>query len=153
MIPTRSPTAFPSCRRARSSQINTDSVDWQNNFQLARNWQITAGIQADNTDVNQFTDYNDFDFPPVMGMTTLENSLFNIGGYVESQWQPHRGPQRAQFRPRRSLLRLFGRGFVAAGRLLSHRADRHRRSRLRRVVLHAALRCRTSIIPALATRT
>jgi vitamin B12 transporter len=71
-----------------SLEIDTDSVDWQNNFQIARNWQITAGIQADNSDVNQFTDINDFDFPAVMGLTTLENSLFNIGGYAESQWQP-----------------------------------------------------------------
>lgn len=89
--PYSSPDGFSILPQSTQLQINTDSVDWQNNFQLAHNWQITAGIQADNTDVNQFTDYNDFDFPPVMGMTTLENSLFNIGGYVESQWQPIEG--------------------------------------------------------------
>ncbi len=69
-------------------QINTDSADWQNDLRLAHNWQVTAGIQVENSTVNQFTDENDFDFPPVMGQTTLQNGLFNIGGYVESQWQP-----------------------------------------------------------------
>ncbi len=72
-------------------QINTDSLDWQNNFELARNWQVTAGIQTDNTSVYQFTDVDDFDFPPVVGQRTAQNSLFNIGGYVQSQWQPIKG--------------------------------------------------------------
>jgi vitamin B12 transporter len=89
--PYTSPDGFSILPQSTQLQINTDSLDWQNNFQLAHNWQITAGIQADNSNVNQFTDYNDFDFPPVMGATTLENSLFNIGGYVESQWQPIEG--------------------------------------------------------------
>ncbi len=60
-------------------RINTDSVDWQNNLQLAHNWQITAGIQGDDSTVSQFDDF--------AGRTTLQNSLTNIGGYVESQWE------------------------------------------------------------------
>jgi vitamin B12 transporter len=86
-----SPDGFSILPQSTRLQINTDSFDWQNNFQLAHNWLITAGIQADNSNVNQFTEVNDFDFPPVMGMTTIENSLFNIGGYLESQWQPVEG--------------------------------------------------------------
>ncbi|HEV3271085.1 MAG TPA: TonB-dependent receptor [Candidatus Methylacidiphilales bacterium] len=86
--PYTSPDGFSILPQSTQLQINTDSLDWQNDIQIARNWRITAGIQADNSNVNQFTDYNEFDFPPVFGMTTLENSLFNIGGYVESQWQP-----------------------------------------------------------------
>lgn len=60
-------------------QIETNSVDWQNNFQIAHNWQIIAGIQTDNSSVSQFDDF--------AGTTTLQNSLMNIGGYVESQWE------------------------------------------------------------------
>jgi vitamin B12 transporter len=89
--PYTSADGFSILPQVTSLEIDTDSVDWQNNFQIAHNWQITAGIQADNSNVNQFTSVNDFDFPPVMGMTTLENSLFNIGGYAESQWQPVEG--------------------------------------------------------------
>jgi vitamin B12 transporter len=69
-------------------QIATDSADWQNDLQIARNWQITAGIQMENTDVYQFAETDDFAFPPVMGANELQNGLFNIGGYAESQWQP-----------------------------------------------------------------
>ena len=83
-----SPDGFSILPLSTRLQINTDSLDWQNNFQIAHNWQITAGIQGDNSSVYQFTDINDFDFPPVRGMRTAQNSLANIGGYVESQWQP-----------------------------------------------------------------
>jgi vitamin B12 transporter len=83
-----SPDGFSIVPQNTALKIATDSVDWQNNFEIAHNWQITAGIQADNSSVNQFTGINDFDFPPIMGQTTLTNSLFNIGGYAESQWQP-----------------------------------------------------------------
>ncbi|MCE0483855.1 MAG: TonB-dependent receptor [Methylacidiphilales bacterium] len=86
-----SPDGFSILPLSTLLQIDTDSVDWQNNFQIARNWQITAGIQSDNISVNQYTYVNDYDFPPVMNMTTLENSLFNIGGYVASQWEPVTG--------------------------------------------------------------
>lgn len=86
-----SPDGFSILPMNTRLEIYTDSVDWQNDFQIAHNWLITAGIQTDNTNVNQFTNVNDYDFPPVLGMTTLENSLFNIGGYVESQWQPLTG--------------------------------------------------------------
>ena len=61
-------------------QINTDSVDWQNDFQIAHNWSITAGIQGDNRDFYE----ND----NVLGFRTLDGHDNNIGGYISSQWQP-----------------------------------------------------------------
>jgi vitamin B12 transporter len=64
-------------------QINTETVDWQNNFQLTRNWSITAGIQSDNRSYYQYDD--------VLGTRTLNGSDYNIGGYVSSQWQPVAG--------------------------------------------------------------
>ncbi len=72
-------------------QINTTSLDWQNNFQIAEHWKITAGIQGDNSYVNQYTNYNDYDYPPVTNATTLKNNLTNIGGYIESLWEPITG--------------------------------------------------------------
>jgi vitamin B12 transporter len=89
--PYTSPDGFSILPLHTRLQLTTDSIDWQNNFQLARDWQITAGIQGDNTVVYQYTDDNDYDFPPVMDMTTLQNGLTNIGGYAESQWQPVEG--------------------------------------------------------------
>ncbi len=87
-----SPDGFSIVPQNTALKITTESIDWQNNFQIARNWQITAGIQADNSEVNQFTGIDDFAYPlPVLGQTTLENSLSNIGGYAESQWQPIEG--------------------------------------------------------------
>lgn len=71
---------FPASARV---QIDTDAIDWQNNLDLARNWQVTAGIQGDDSSVWQFDD--------LVGMRTLQNSLTNIAGYVESQWQPVEG--------------------------------------------------------------
>ena len=62
------------------SQIDTDSIDWQNDLQLARNWKITAGIQGDNYD---FTDFDN-----VAGLEDVDQHLDNLGGYVQSQWQP-----------------------------------------------------------------
>jgi vitamin B12 transporter len=64
-------------------QINTQTVDWQNNLQLARNWSITAGIQSDNRNYYQYDD--------VLGTRTLNGSDYNIGGYISSQWQPVTG--------------------------------------------------------------
>jgi len=61
-------------------QINTDSVDWQNDFQLAHNWSITAGIQGDNR--------NYYEFDNVLGYDTLNGHDNNLGGYISSQWQP-----------------------------------------------------------------
>ncbi len=61
-------------------QINTDSVDWQNDFQIAHNWSITAGIQGDNRDY--------YEYDNVLGFRTLDGHDSNIGGYVSSQWQP-----------------------------------------------------------------
>jgi vitamin B12 transporter len=64
------------------TQVNTDSIDWQNDFQIARNWKITGGVQGDHYVVN------DFD---VFAPTGIANSLTNIGGYAQSQWQPLTG--------------------------------------------------------------
>ena len=71
---------FPTSQR---TQINTNSYDWQNNLQLASNWQITAGIQGSSQEAYLFDD--------IVGARTLQNSLSNIGGYAESQWQPIKG--------------------------------------------------------------
>jgi vitamin B12 transporter len=60
-------------------QINTDSVDWQNNFQIAHNWSITAGVQSDYINFYQ----NDNNIGRV-----LHGHETNMGGYVSSQWQP-----------------------------------------------------------------
>ena len=61
-------------------QLNTDSVDWQNDFQLARNWSITAGVQGDNRDF-YVNDNN-------LGGRILSGNQNNMGGYISSQWQP-----------------------------------------------------------------
>ena len=68
---------FPTSQRL---QLNTNSYDWQNNFQIAHNWQLTAGVQGDSVDAYQFDD--------LVGGRTIQNSLGSTGGYVESQWQP-----------------------------------------------------------------
>lgn len=65
------------------SQIDTDSIDWQNDVQIARNWKITAGIQGDN--------YVFTDFDNVGGLEDIDGHTDNIGGYVQSQWQPLAG--------------------------------------------------------------
>lgn len=65
------------------TQINTDSVDWQNDFQVAKDWKLTAGVQSDNTHYSIFDDY--------VGATTLDGNEDNIGGYLSSQWQPVEG--------------------------------------------------------------
>jgi vitamin B12 transporter len=64
-------------------QVTTNSVDWQNNLQLAHNWTLSAGIQVENNEAYQYDDE--------VGTRTFENSLFNIAGYVESEWQPITG--------------------------------------------------------------
>jgi vitamin B12 transporter len=61
-------------------QINTDSIDWQNNFQIAHNWSVTAGIQGDNR--------NYYENDNVLGYQTLNGHDNNLGGYISSQWQP-----------------------------------------------------------------
>jgi len=61
-------------------QINTDSIDWQNDFQIAHDWSITAGIQGDNR--------NYYENDNVLGIQTLNGHDNNLGGYVSSQWQP-----------------------------------------------------------------
>jgi vitamin B12 transporter len=71
---------FPTSQR---TQLNTNSYDWQNNLQLAHNWQVTAGIQGSSVDAYLFDD--------LVGARTIQNSLSNIGGYAQSQWQPLEG--------------------------------------------------------------
>jgi vitamin B12 transporter len=61
-------------------QIDTDSVDWQNDFQIARNWSVTAGLQGDNRNYDEVDN--------VLGRRTLDGHDDNIGGYISSQWQP-----------------------------------------------------------------
>jgi vitamin B12 transporter len=65
------------------SQIDTDAIDWQNDIQIARNWKITTGIQGDNYD---FTDFDN-----VAGLEDIDEQMDNIGGYVQSQYQPVAG--------------------------------------------------------------
>jgi vitamin B12 transporter len=64
-------------------QIDTDSIDWQNDFQIAHNWSITAGIQGDNRSY--------YEYDNVLGDQTLHGHDNNLGGYVSSQWQPIEG--------------------------------------------------------------
>jgi vitamin B12 transporter len=61
-------------------QINTDSVDWQNDFQIAHNWSVTAGIQGDNI--------NYYEYDDGLGYRTFDGHENNLGGYISSQWQP-----------------------------------------------------------------
>jgi vitamin B12 transporter len=62
------------------TQINTDSIDWQNDFQLARNWTLSAGTQGDDSGYYIFDD--------VLGRKTLTGDRRNIGGFISTQWQP-----------------------------------------------------------------
>jgi vitamin B12 transporter len=64
-------------------QINTNSVDWQNDFKIAHNWTLTAGIQGDNIDY--------YDNDNVLGAQILDGHDDNLGGYLSSQWQPLKG--------------------------------------------------------------
>jgi vitamin B12 transporter len=62
------------------TQINTDSVDWQNNFQVARNWSLSAGVQGDDSGYYIYDD--------ALNMQTLQGDRRNIGGFISSQWEP-----------------------------------------------------------------
>ena len=62
------------------TQINTNSIDWQNDFQIAHNWSLTAGLQGDNRDFSQYD--------TGLGMYNFQGHNDNIGGYISSQWQP-----------------------------------------------------------------
>jgi len=62
------------------TQVNTESVDWQNDFQVARNWSITTGVQSD---YHNFYQYDDG-----IGVRAFQGNQSNIGGYISSQWQP-----------------------------------------------------------------
>ena len=65
------------------SQTNTDSFDWQNDLQIARNWKITTGVQGDSS---ASTDFDD-----IAGDEDIDRTIGTIGGYVQSQWQPVTG--------------------------------------------------------------
>jgi len=71
---------FPSSTRL---DLTTDSYDWQNNLQLAHNWELTAGVQGSVVEASQIDD--------LVGATTIQNTLSNTAGYVQSQWQPVTG--------------------------------------------------------------
>ena len=62
------------------TQINTDSVDWQNDFQIAHNWTLSAGVQGDESSYYIFDDE--------LGMTTLMGDAGISADYISSQWQP-----------------------------------------------------------------
>jgi vitamin B12 transporter len=64
-------------------QINPDSVDWQNDFQIAHNWAVSAGVQGDNR--------HDYEFDNGLGVRTFDEHDDNIGGFISSQWQPLTG--------------------------------------------------------------
>ncbi len=64
-------------------QLNTDSVDWQNDVQIAHNWSVTAGIQGDNR--------NYYEYDNGLGYRTFDGHDNNLGGYISSQWQPVEG--------------------------------------------------------------
>lgn len=64
-------------------QLNTNSIDWQNDFQIASNWSITAGIQGDNRDFYLYDNG--------LGYDTTKGHNDNMGGYISSQWQPLTG--------------------------------------------------------------
>jgi vitamin B12 transporter len=72
--------------------LSTDSYDWQNRFQLAQNWQITAGVQGSAQDANQI-DYEDAAAEAAAFLThaNISNHLDDTGGYAQSQWQPLTG--------------------------------------------------------------
>jgi vitamin B12 transporter len=63
--------------------LTTESYDWQNNLQLARNWQITAGVQGSQQRAVQVDN--------IANATTIHNTESNTGGYAQSQWQPLTG--------------------------------------------------------------
>jgi vitamin B12 transporter len=60
-------------------QLDINTLDWQNDFQLAHNWSITAGIQGDNR--NFYVNDNNL-------TQELSGNEDNIGGYISSQYQP-----------------------------------------------------------------
>jgi vitamin B12 transporter len=62
------------------TQINTNSIDWQNDLQLAHNWTLSAGVQGDDSGYYIYDD--------VLGAKTLTGDRRNIGGYIASQYQP-----------------------------------------------------------------
>ena len=65
------------------TQINTNSIDWQNDFQLAHNWTLSAGVQGD--DSGYYIDDDE------LNGKTLSGDRRNIGGFISSQWQPIEG--------------------------------------------------------------
>jgi vitamin B12 transporter len=80
---------FPTSTRLA---LITDSYDWQNNLELAHNWQITAGIQGSSQHANQVDD-EDADAEATAFLTHgyINNTSDNLAGYAQSQWQPLTG--------------------------------------------------------------
>jgi vitamin B12 transporter len=80
---------FPTSTRL---DLVTDSYDWQNNLQLARNWQITAGIQGSSQHANQVDDEDaGAEAAAFLSHGYINNTEDNIGTYAQSQWQPLTG--------------------------------------------------------------
>ena len=112
-------------------QINTDSVDWQNNFQVAHNWSITAGIQGDNR--------NYYEYDNVLGHAHPRRPRQQHRRLRLQPVAAHRRPQRPQLRAHRFLLRVRRLDLMASKRVLSRRPHPDAPPRLRLVGLHSAV--------------
>jgi vitamin B12 transporter len=71
--------------------IATDSYDWQNNLQLAHNWQITAGVQGSTQHAQEVDDESAVELANFETPSNINNHLDNNAGYIQSQWQPLTG--------------------------------------------------------------
>ena len=92
-----------------STRLNlmTDSYDWQNNLELARNWRITAGVQGSAQHANQVDDEDaGAEAADFLSHGYINNEEDTIGAYAQSQWQPLAGLNVLEFDPLRRLLGL-----------------------------------------------
>ncbi len=71
--------------------IDTESYDWQNNLQLAHNWQITTGIQGSSQHAQQIDSESAIELINFETPSNINNHLDNTAAYVQSQWQPLTG--------------------------------------------------------------
>ncbi len=70
-------------------QVDTDQVDYQSDFQIAKPWKLSAGFSMTNARYYRFIDVpNEFNFPVTLaGTKDIENSLTNSAGFLQSQWE------------------------------------------------------------------
>ncbi len=68
--------------------IDTESYDWQNNLQLAHNWQITMGIQGSSQHAHQVDYESTVELANFETPSNINNHLDNTAAYAQSQWQP-----------------------------------------------------------------